>query len=83
MPPLNSAVAKYNFLLVDAPDWQEDGDKRLCRKCYDEVEEERSRLRQSEASESDVVADRLPHNQAMNDMDIADPYSQLDVHTLL
>ncbi len=58
VPPLNSAVAKYNFLLVDATVWQEDGDKRICRKCCDEVEEERSRLRQSGASEADALAVR-------------------------
>ena len=81
VPPLNSAVAKYNFLLVDAPDWQEDGDKRICRKCCDEVEEERSRLRQSGASDADVVAVRPQLNTDMNDMDIGDTYEELDALT--
>ena len=81
VPPLNSAVAKYNFLLVDATVWQEDGDKRICRKCCDEVGEERSRLRQSGASDVDVVAVRPQLNTDMNDMDIGDTYEELDALT--
>ena len=69
------------FLLVDATVWQEDGDKRICRKCCDEVGEERSRLRQCAASGADVVAVRPQLNTDMNDMDIGDTNEELDALT--
>ena len=78
-----SAVERWNFLLASQEEWREDGGKRICRGCLDEVKDLRKRA--AAAADPSGVAPAASIRPVRlcesNDMDIGDTYPELDVLT--
>ena len=78
-----SAVERWNFLLASQEEWREDGGKRICRGCLDEVKELRKKA--AAAADSPGVAPAATIRPVRlcepNDMDIGDTFPELDALT--